>query len=354
LKEHLLLPGRRLGLALVLGGLGGWGFVQLGMPLPWMLGAVCLTMAGALGRLPLAVPNSFRTGMMVVLGVLVGSGFNPQILGEALRWVPSISFVLAYTVVLTGLGMLFFQYAAGFNRLDAFFAGLPGGLAATIFIGAEVGADLRTLSVVHSMRIVTVCFVIPLWIRFVEGVVTAPLVPSLSFAMSWQDAVLLTACGVVGFFVARRIRLPAHFMMGPLLFSGAAHIAGLTVARPPRLLVIAAQVVVGSAIGCRFVGMPVRQVAGRVMLGLAYALLILGVALGCAFLLHRWTGLPTSAMLLALAPGGLPEMTLIALALDVELALVVSHHLVRMLFINLVVPLTFRMLLRLETPPSDG
>jgi hypothetical protein len=67
-------------------------------------------------------------------------------------------------------------------------------------------------------------------------------------------------------------------------------------------------------------------------------------AFAMAWLLHRITGLPYNAVLLALAPGGLPEMTLIALSLHIDLALVVSHHLVRVLFINLAVPVLYRLL----------
>jgi hypothetical protein len=67
---------------------------------------------------------------------------------------------------------------------------------------------------------------------------------------------------------------------------------------------------------------------------------------------HRLTGLPYNAVLLALAPGGLPEMTLIALSLHIDLALVVSHHLVRVLFINVGVPLLFRLLYGDPTPDA--
>jgi uncharacterized membrane protein AbrB (regulator of aidB expression) len=45
-------------------------------------------------------------------------------------------------------------------------------------------------------------------------------------------------------------------------------------------------------------------------------------------------------------------MTLIALSLHIDLALVVSHHLVRVLFINVGVPLLFRLLYGDPTPDA--
>lgn len=337
----------QLTLALLMGTLGGWVFSRLGFPLPWLLGAVFLTLLGAFSRLPIDVPAPFRNGMLVVLGVLVGSGFSPEILGRLPRWYVSISVVLLYSITITALGYVFFRRLAGYDQVNAFFAGLPGGLAAVIFIGAEAGADLRRLSLVHSVRIVLVCFTIPLWIRFAEGIDSAPSLPPASGAMGVGDALLLAACGVLGYFLAAKLRFPAPFLLGPLLLSGGAHLVGFTAAKPPGLLVIAAQVVVGSAIGCRFVGVSIKQALGSVGWGLAATALMVGGAFATALGLHWGTGLPFNAMLLSLAPGGLPEMTLIALSLDIDLALVVSHHLVRVLFINLVVPLLARKFLGL-------
>lgn len=337
-------PAGRLALALAVGAAGGWTFDRLGLPLPWMLGAVCFSLAAALAGAPMAVPNGFRNGMLLVLGVLIGSGFTPDILAHVHQWAVSISLVLVYTVALTFGGAWFFRHAGGYSRLDAFFAGLPGGLAAVVFIGAEVGADLRRLSIVHSVRIVLVCFTIPFWIRLAEGVGVGAVQRSLTAWMPPGDALLLAACGIVGYFLARRLRLAAPFLLGPLILSGAVHLAGLTAAKPPGLLIVAAQVVVGSAIGCRFVGVALRRVLGTVGLGLASAALMVATAFAAAWGVHALTGLPYNAVLLALAPGGLPEMTLIALSLHIDLALVVSHHLVRVLFINIGVPLLYRLL----------
>ena len=341
-----LWPGAgRLALALALGSAGGWLFSRLDLPLPWMLGAVCFTLLAALGGAPVVVPDAVRNGMLLVLGVLIGSGFSPEVLGQLQRWALSISLVLLYTVLLTFAGAAFFRRLAGFRPVDAFFSGLPGGLAAVVFIGAEVGADLRKLSIIHSVRIVAVCFSIPFWVRYNEGL--AGVVASRASAaagIGWPDALLLTACAGAGYYLARRLRLSAPYLLGPMLLSAAAHMTALTAAKPPDLLVIAAQVAIGSAIGCRFMGLSLRRVLGTLGWGFAGALLMVGSAFAMAWLISRVTGLPYDAVLLALAPGGLPEMTLIALSLHIDLALVVSHHLVRVLFINVAVPVIFRLL----------
>jgi uncharacterized membrane protein AbrB (regulator of aidB expression) len=57
-------------------------------------------------------------------------------------------------------------------------------------------------------------------------------------------------------------------------------------------------------------------------------------------------GIPFAAALLAFSPGGLAEMSLIALSMNVDAAYVSSHHIVRIFMIVLAAPLLFRLLRR--------
>jgi uncharacterized membrane protein AbrB (regulator of aidB expression) len=57
-------------------------------------------------------------------------------------------------------------------------------------------------------------------------------------------------------------------------------------------------------------------------------------------------GIPFSAALLAFSPGGLAEMSLIALSLDIDAAYVSSHHIVRIFMIVLAAPFLFRLFSR--------
>jgi uncharacterized membrane protein AbrB (regulator of aidB expression) len=58
------------------------------------------------------------------------------------------------------------------------------------------------------------------------------------------------------------------------------------------------------------------------------------------------TGLPVSAVLLGMSPGGMPEMTVTAKALELGVPLVLGFHLVRMLICNLTVAPIWRLAVR--------
>ncbi|MFM2355790.1 MAG: hypothetical protein RLZZ528_1526, partial [Pseudomonadota bacterium] len=116
---------------------------------------------------------------------------------------------------------------------------------------------------------------------------------------------------------------------GPILLSGAAHVAGLVQGAPPVWLVWAAQVVIGTSLGVRFSGLP----RGAFRRGLALAALNVAitctVAFGIALSLHGAVGEPASALFLAFAPGGLVEMGLVALSLNMSPLYVTAHHVLR-------------------------
>ena len=60
--------------------------------------------------------------------------------------------------------------------------------------------------------------------------------------------------------------------------------------------------------------------------------------------LHAVTGIPFASIVLAFSPGGLTEMSLVALALNVDTAFVATHHIVRITVVVMLVPFLFRLM----------
>ena len=70
----------------------------------------------------------------------------------------------------------------------------------------------------------------------------------------------------------------------------------------------------------------------------------LGATVGFAAALSPISGIPFAPIVLAFSPGGLAEMSLIALALGIETAFVATHHVARIAMIVIAAPLVFRKL----------
>jgi hypothetical protein len=321
--------------ALGLGALGGAGFAVLGLPLPWLLGALALTTASSIGGLELRVPEPLRRPMIAVLGAMLGTTFTPDRLAGALAWLPTLSALPIYVIL---VGTVIFVYLRRLSRFDptsAFFAATPGGLSEMIALSDQLGGDQRRVSLVHGARLLFIVSTIP-FIAQVFGYEPPQRPSSLDLEVDPAGLAILAALGALGYLLARRLRLPAATFVGPLLGSAAAHLAGWIETHPPYLLKAFAQLVLGSAVGARFSGTPVALIGRTLLLGAGATVIMLLITLGFGAALHALTGHSLPLLLLAFIPGGFTEMSLIALAMGVDPAFVVTHHSVRVFLVVLI------------------
>lgn len=336
-----------LALAIVIGTAGGFVFDWLRMPLAWMLGAcVFCTVAAFLG-LRIGMKVRLRQGMIIILGVLLGSGFTPDLVQRLGEWAISLCVLTGMTMTGASLCFVWLRIFTGWDKVTCYFASMPGGLNDMTIMGGAMGGDERAIALAHALRILTVVLTIPIWYRLVSGAQTSVLTMAHGTTSNdWKDYAILVACGVVGAVAGRLLRLPASFMMGPMIVSALAHLGGLTSSQPPGVLVAAAQVVVGAGIGCRFVGANFDKLHKEMAASIGAAFLLIGCAVGFAEITFLLTGLNFDATVLSYAPGGFAEMSLIGLALGIEIAMVATHHLFRLFLIILTGPLVFRTFLR--------
>jgi len=155
--------------ALGFGTLGGTAFYLADLPLPWMLGALCLAMAAAVAGAPVAFPARLRPPTVAVIGVMLGSGFTPEVLALGRQWIVSLGVLAVYLLIVGALVVPFYRIFARTDWRTAFLAGLPGGPNEMVDLGEEKGADVRVIILAHSLRIVVTIALIALWFRVIEG-----------------------------------------------------------------------------------------------------------------------------------------------------------------------------------------
>lgn len=324
---------RRLSLALLIGALGGAVFAWLDLPLPWMLGSMAATMCASLLGASIALPQPVRKPMIGVIGVILGSTFTEDRVSDLFVWLPSIAMLPIYVLALGGMILLYLRQISGFDHKTAFFAATPGGLSEMVILSDQLGGDMRNVALFHSARLVLIVFSIPLLASYL---VTAD--PNLSLGNRHNEIrplelLGLATIGLAGFALAKPLRLPAPSFMGPLLASTVAHLSGLVSLNPPIFLLATAQLVIGSSVGARFSGVPLSLIARTLSIGGGGALIMFVLTFFFAALLQQLTGHPLTLLLLALMPGGFPEMSLIALAMGLDPAFVVTHHGVRVMLV---------------------
>ncbi len=328
-------------ITLTIGTVGGFVFFHLKMPLPWLLGAFAATLIVTVSTGAIDIDRRIRLVAMPIMGVMIGSSFQPAIIENIWRWPAGIAAASAYTLIASVLGYFYLTRVAGWDRPTALCAAPPGGLAEMVSIGGEVGGDERRIVLTHTIRIATVVVLATLTIQFYFDVDAATLGQRLPGPASIElnEWLILGACAVIGGILGTRLHLPGGAIFAVMILSAAVHITAISQAGPPWWLVAAVQIALGSSLGVKFRGITRLEAASIVSHSMVWALFLLLLALTTAMVLSPIFGLDARGMFLAAAPGGFSEMLLVALAIGIEPAFVATCHTARLIVIFVGVPL---------------
>ncbi len=321
--------------ALLIGTLGGWAFVQARLPLPWMLGSMTACTLAALVRAPIAAPSAVRPPMTMIIGVMLGVGFTPQILESVANWLPTVLGLTGFILISGVACVAYFRRVAGFDLPTAYFAGMPGGLVEMVIVGEDKGGDARTIALVHSARVLLVVLTLPFLVQIISETPLGarPQLGVSVFETPWRDELWLISTALAGALLGQVLRLPARLLLGPMLASAAVHVLGWTRFAPAVEFVNVAQLVLGTTIGCRFAGTAPREILRVLVLSLGSTAILLTVTIAFAAGMSHVSSYGQVPLLLAYSPGGLAEMSLVALSLGIEVAFVAAHHIIRVFIV---------------------
>jgi membrane AbrB-like protein len=312
--------------ALSVGAVGGTLFWSVGAPLPWVLGSMAACAAASIAGLPVEASSATRRPMAAVIGVVLGSSFRPDLFAHAREWIVPLALLPFFLATAALVCVTYFRRIAKFDPATAYFAGMPGGIAEMVMI--------------HAARIFLVVFTLPFLIRLVAepGQVRAATAVSGEMA-SWPLLGWAVGCVLTGLVLGRLLRLPAWHLVGPLAVSAIVHVTGIADFRIPGWALAAAQVGLGATIGCRFAGLTLRALLRTVLLAAGSTTLLLMLTFVWAIGIGAATGIDPVLLVLAYSPGGLAEMSMVALSLALEPAFVIVHHLTRVILVLIGAPL---------------
>lgn len=336
-------PYRQFSLAIGIGLVGALIFLYLNAPLPWMLGAMTSSTVAALMGARISAPPVVRTPMVLIVGVMVGATFSPEIIQRFPEWWETIILLLVLSVVLGAVCTAYLLAFSEFNFPTAYFSAMPGGLIEMITLAEERRGEIRTVALAHSVRILVIVFSVPIIVRLIEHAEMGSGSP-LRFSvvdMGPTDILWIFGTGTAGIIVGRLLRMPAAYLLGPLVASALVHAMGLSEFRIPVEFLSVAQLVIGTSVGCRFAGVASSTVFRIIRISFGMTVVLLTVTAMFAWIAAEFTGYGFVPLFLAYAPGGLPEMSLVAISLHIEVAFVAFHHIVRLFMVMGGAPLAF-------------
>ena len=347
---------------LIVASLGGAVFYLIGIPLAWMLGAYCSTAVSQFliksccfqQKISLSVPAQARHLSFPLIGIAIGLRFESGFLDQLSLWMASLSIMLVQTCVILGLSYWILRHYLQFPKMTAFLSAIPGGMTETILTAQTYQLDQQTVSVMQILRIIFTVTLLPFLI-LAFAVPTRPIALSAGEAMpvlinvasyhldsiTWEWAGLICAALLLAY-ICWLLMIPAAHLLGPILLGMVLSGYQAWDQIPPNWMIPMAQIVIGATIGTRFATLPLLALARLVMVAAAMAALITLISAVFAAITAWYFQIAYFPILLSYIPGGMTEISVVSLTLDLEAPFITSHHIVRVIFLLIGVNLFVR------------
>lgn len=318
-------------------------FHLLGLPLPWLLGPIVACLIAALLGVPMRGMPVVNNLMRTILGVAVGATFTWALLVTMAGMWTTLILVPLMVFAIGLVGVPYFQRLWGFDFATSYYGAMPGGLQDMLLFGEEAGGDVRALSLIHATRVMVIVVALPFILNGYWGVDLSnpPGVPAASLPVN--QLILMVVCGVAGWQIAKAVGLFGASILGPMILSAFLALSGVLQHRPPAEAIWMAQFFIGMTVGTKYAGVTGPEVRRDVTAALGFCVILLVLSGIFVEAIHLLNLAPPMETLLAFAPGGQAEMTVLALIAGADMAFVIAHHVLRIVVVILGAPLAARL-----------
>ena len=335
---HSAVSARTTATTLAIGTAGGVVFWTLGMPLAFLSGSAAAVAVAALAATKVAIHSRLRDIFIVLLGITLGSTVTPQTLALLPRWPVTMAGLAAAMLSIMWTGAYYLERVHKLDRATARLATMPGALNFVMTLAMESSSDQRRVAIIQIVRMTAILLLLPSAVSLFGGQPTAGFFQPAGDVVKWPQLPFLIACGFAGASLFQRLGTPAPTLFGGMVVSAFLYGGGILSTAMPPPFVLAMFVVLGAMIGSNFAGADMRLFLVTLRAGLGCLVVSCLVALAWAAPLAWVTDLPVLQVWLGYAPGGVETTALLAMSLGLDAAFVSSHHIMRVVILNLLVP----------------
>ena len=335
-------------LALLIGLLGSLIFIFLHLPLPWLMGSIFATsVAIRFEKIPIISPKLFSSPARILIGLAIGSAFTPEILKYIPEYTFSLLLVIPFTILVIFFGTFYYYKILKYDLKTSYLGSMPGGVIEMVIIGQELKANTAKITLMQSSRLFFVVVSLPFIIQYIfqidirgNQLLTTPLVN-----VDFTQFLVLYIFGVLGAIIAKKLRLTAAFLMGPMIVSIILYSSGVfNVAIPDEFLKFI-QIVFGVIIGFTFRGVPLKTIYQTLIATLGHFTILAILCILFIAIIHFYLDFKTLDILLAFGPGGQTEINLVAILVGANLPYITLHHIVRLLIVMNLAPILAKRLI---------
>ncbi|MRG85792.1 AbrB family transcriptional regulator [Salinibacillus xinjiangensis] len=325
---------------------GGLLFQALHIPLPWILGPITfLLIYKSLFHQKTSSPAKLRNISFILLGIQIGGTFTSNTFGNV---APYFFPFLALTSLMILIGLTVAYFISKKSNLDtttSILGAVPGGLSAMIALSTSFHSNTVYVTIFHSIRLLAVLFIVPF---VATHYLYSGTIQGASAYATEQDGHIATILLYVAFALLAKAlsnKVPASFVIIPMLLTGVLNATGFTMYHLPNYFFIGAQMVLGSYLGHTISLKDIIKVGKYCVVFLILNIGLIFVSFLFGYVFSQFTSMDLATAVLSFAPGGLVEMGLTAQMVGGDPSIVSSLQAVRLLIIVILLPVLLKGLL---------
>ena len=277
-------------------------------------------------------------GGQAVIGCLIANAIDPQVVGTFLAsWQIFLPPVIGVLAASSFLGWMLSRWST-LPGSTAVWGSSPGGATAMMLMAQAFGADAKLVAFMQYLRVVFVAAAAALVARFWVHASGAGTEMVWLPAIHWPPLLETLALAGIGGWVGVLLRIPAGAFLVPMIVGAVLHATELMTIELPEWLLAASYAFVGWNIGLRFTR-PIVLHASRALPHMVLSILaLLAFCGGLAVVLNKVAGIDPLTAYLAMSPGGMDSIAIIAAAAKVDLPFVMTLQTVRFVLVILLGP----------------
>lgn len=327
----------------------GFLFNKLNMPAGWLLGSLITGIIfGVFIKKISFEQNSFKIAL-----AFVGANISLLLNWSTLKTVYHLILPLFITIIITItagflFGVLLFKKTKKIDKITAFFCCIPGGASEIIGISGEYGADDRLVAAFHTVRITFFTISIPLIVTFMQPTTDKPVIEQIDTSIDVWTIIFFVIVIITTLLLDRLFKIPGGTLIFSIFIGFLITEFSFGIDQVPGFLAGMGQALIGAFVGIRFD----KEVLSRLLkvgpITIMIIMLFFILTLCTAFIFKLLTGIPYATSLISTVPAGAAEMSVTAVALEVNPTVVASLHIIRVISLFLSLPFLLKIFMYLN------
>ena len=350
-RQMVSLRQIRIWIFLIPASVGAACFLQFtGFPAAFLMGPMLVAIVFAARGTKLSVARPLMLFSQGVIGVLVASALDLNILKVLGDNILSVLLVITTTVIFSTFAGWLLAKSKRLPGTTAAWGCAPGAASGMITLAEEFGADPRLVALMQFLRVSMVIVLATVISRLIFDVNASPKLEASSYFFElWQLPDFLFTLGAIigGSSVARAFGVPSGGVFIPMVLAFGLQNFGLMKITLPTALLYTAFTLIGLWVGLKFdretVFKAIRLLP-TMLVGTISLILLCGIS---AAILVWLVGVDPLTAYLATTPGALEAVTIIAVSSNADVSFILSIQTARLLIVIMTGPMLAKMICRI-------